>query len=65
MREIGTRLMGSKLGGILGVTDHSVDAVNDKHGPKGRDTAQRILLGNKASGGPLALDQLPRLGHTN
>lgn len=65
MRETGTRLMGSNLGGILGVTDHNVSAINDKHCPKGRDTAPRILLGNKASGGPLALDQPPRLGHTN
>ena len=56
MRETGTRLMGSKLGGDLGVTDHSVNAVNDQHGPEGRDTAPRILLGNKASGGPLGLD---------
>lgn len=58
--------MGSKLGGDLGgVTDHSVNAVNDKHGPEGRDTAPRILLGNKGSGGPLGLDQPPCLGHTN
>jgi len=65
MRETGTRLMGSELGGDSGVTDHSVNAINDKHGPEGQDTAPRILLGNKASGGPLGLDQPPCLGHTS